>query len=163
MQLVKTHLASIGIAWLLYIFPLAAQPHNLRLADSLLLDWQQSQQARFKSVQAPSSIALSLAVDSSSSTNMVLLPPKIGYTRLGKQGFVRNLSLELEYNEDSLSRTHSIKYTDTLSPRQLRQIRKESPQGWKGENPSRWAKTFTPMLVSVASVGIIVSLYYFRG
>lgn len=163
MPKVNTHLALIEIALLLYIFPLAAQPHNLRLADSLLLDWQQSQQVRFKSVQAPSLVPLSIVLDSGSATNLVVLPPQIDYTRLAKQRFVRNLSMELEYTQDSLSRSHSIKYTDTLSPHELRQIRRESPSGWKGENPSRWAKTFTPMLVSVASVGIIVLLYYFRG
>ncbi|TAE49466.1 MAG: hypothetical protein EAZ89_14180 [Bacteroidetes bacterium] len=139
-----------------------AQPHNGELYRRLLEPYF----ATHSPLRALSGDTLAgwmppFRIDSTSKLSVELGIPALSYRRLSKDQFLREIHLYIT-EQDTLLRPVELLHTDTLSRQGLKQVRKQSPSLFRGENPLSGPTFLRPALTIVLSMSAVLSLYYIR-
>ncbi|MEM7367821.1 MAG: hypothetical protein AAF587_04425 [Bacteroidota bacterium] len=144
-------------------FILCAQPHNGEVYQQLLQTYLSEHPGPYSQVEGQQidNFVPSIQLDSSSSARLTIGFAEILYRPTDKNQLLRRLELSIQV-EDSVLRSETLSFQDTLTPKAIHQIYHQSPKPLRGENPTRRAKWGMPMAMIVGSIGGMITLFYFR-
>ena len=86
---------------------------------------------------------------------------EIRYEPLGKGNFARFLQGSVNL-VDSVERPQEWTFSDTLTGKELKGVRKTKVEQLKGKNPRFLGKIIVPLVAISASVGAVIALFYVR-
>ncbi len=88
--------------------------------------------------------------------------PSIKYDAHQQGMYLRRIMLPLLLVRRDQSQPDTLRYVDTLSYRQLRQVLRRSADEFRGEDPSFRGKWLIPLTSISLGTGITVALFYLR-
>jgi hypothetical protein len=139
-----------------------AQPNNLQLSQTLMEKFAKKEGKNYYKIKGDLKESSTFKKDSSSKYMLEIFPPNIEYQKVSKNTFLRKIEIRFikSLGDSLISKTESI--SDTLSIKQIQQIRAKSPNPYKGGNPLPMARYLMPSASILGSVAVIVLLFYLR-
>jgi hypothetical protein len=125
---------------------LLTHPGPYQRVDGLLADW----------------LSDSVRLDSQAQVSLAFMTPTASYQALPDQRYLRQIELPFTI-EDSLLRSGTLPFTDTLSARQLRRVLRLTPVAYQGEDPRRWGRWGRSVTLVGGSLLLTVLLFTLRG
>lgn len=152
-----------GLAcFLLLSIPASAQLHNGECYRRLVADYFEKNGSNYQQLSGDflKDWMPPYTIDTSGSS-LFMAPPEITYAGIGKKQYCRSLKVFLNL-QDSVMRSEVLTFSDTLSLKQVKAVRRASPKTLKGDTPGFSAKIARPMVIVASSIALIVALFYIR-
>lgn len=145
-------------------FPvLFSQEDNQAAYQKLIIEFAEQLQAPIQSWEGswPDDWRPDFRQDSAAQMTIMQGETEVSYERISKDTFQREIVVPLSI-QDSTFRSEMLVFSDTLSLRTIREIRKRSAAPFRGDAPGRLATILRPVLFITVSVAALISLFYIR-
>ena len=104
---------------------------------------------------------LLFSYDTLSDLQIKIGEPLVEFTSLPNKYYQRTLTIPIQ-QKDSILRQKTLRYTDTLDWKVLKEIRKQSSSPLKGDNPTAWGRWIGPALLITTGIGGIFAVFFLR-
>lgn len=148
--------------YLLFMSMAFSQPDNLQLCQQLMEKFAQKEGKQYAKIKGNLPKKNPFQTDDCAAYMLEVFSPEIDYQRINKNIFVRKVEIRFikSFKDSLISKTEMI--SDSLSAKQIRNIRAKSPNPYKGENPLILARYVMPSVGILGSAALIVALFYLR-
>lgn len=159
----RSFLLFISFVFLTKANNIYAQTSNEHIYQKLLLDFHAKHPSPFKAIEGRffRDYLPDIEVDSTQEETLRFEGFSIRYNPLGKKSYLRNVEIPLSLQSKVL-RQEVLSYQDTLTAKQVREVIKNSPEPFKGEDPTNYTRWLKPSGLVGGSILAIVGLFFIR-